>query len=39
MVSDVKSGTEKSVASKVGNTSTYFGGGLNTDLSIYHINL
>ena len=33
MVSDVKSGTEKSVVSKVANTSAYFGGGLNTDLS------
>ena len=33
MVSDVKSGTEKSVVSKVANTSAYFGGVLNTDLS------
>ena len=33
MVSDVKSGTEKSVVSKVANTSSYFGGALNTDLS------
>ena len=33
IVSDVKSGTEKSVVSKVANTSAYFGGGLNTDLS------
>ena len=33
MVSDVKSGAEKSVVSKVANTSAYFGGGLNTDLS------
>ena len=33
MVSDVKSGTEKSVVSKVANTSAYFGGALNIDLS------
>ena len=33
MVVDIKSGTEKSVVSKVANTSSYFGGALNTDLS------
>ena len=33
MVVDTKSGTEKSVVSKVANTSSYFGGALNTDLS------